>query len=83
MVDLANGALIDSTTGLRVNGFVRHTMDHSIRVICSGNKFAQILDGLKDILVLPENKPIPQTAKFHHIVTKGPPVFAKIRRLTP
>lgn len=80
---MANKALIDSTTGLRVNGFLKQTTEHSIKVVNSENKFAQILDEFKNMLVLPENKPIPQTATFHHIVTKGPPVFAKVRRLTP
>lgn len=62
-------ALLDSTTGLRVNGFLKRTTEHSIKVVNSGNQFAQILDGFKDILVLPENKPIPQTATFHRIIS--------------
>lgn len=84
LVDLANKRLVDTTTSLHSIGTLRNANICSILVNNSShNRYEQLLNSYKDILTLPENKPIPSTATFHHIITKGPPVFAKARRLTP
>lgn len=87
MVDLANRSLIDETTKLQVNGTVKNTSIHGIKVINNGHddKYTRLLNNYKEILTLPENKQITtdDTTTFHHIVTKGPPIHSKPRRLTP
>lgn len=82
-VDLANKKLIDTTTKLESIGSVKFTDQHSIKTIVNTNKYEQLLSNYKEILTLPENRQIPATSTHHHIITNGPPVFAKARRLTP
>lgn len=82
-VDLANKKLIDTTTILESIGSVKFTDQHSIKTIVNTNKYEQLLSNYKKILTLPENRQIPATSTHHHIITNGPPVFAKARRLTP
>lgn len=82
-VDLASKSLIDTTTRLKSIGSMKFTNQPSIKTIVNNNKYEQLLGEFKEILTLPENRPIPITSTFHHIITNGPPVFAKPRRLTP
>lgn len=84
IVDLANKTLIDTTTKLQTTGQLKTSDTPSIKVVTnSENVYEQLLNNYKEILTLPENRDIPPAATHHHIVTTGPPTFAKARRLTP
>lgn len=83
VVDLAKKSLIDNVTNLCVMGQIKAADIHSIRVINTDNKFEKILNDFREILTLPENKKITPSSTFHHIETKGRPISAKARRLTP
>lgn len=83
MVDIANRRLVDTTTSLHTIGKLKNADKCSILgTNNSQNKYELLLNSYKEILILAENKPIPSTATFHHIITEGPPVFAKARHLT-
>lgn len=85
IVDLANKKLIDGTTKIHSIGKMQLTSEYGIKVVNNdtNNEYHRILNDFKPILTLPENRPIPTTSTYHHIVTTGPPVFAKARQLTP
>lgn len=83
IVDIANSKLIDNTTQISSIGTVKHTSIKGITLISENHPFSELLNEFRDILTLPENKTIPATSVFHHIVTHGPPVHAKARRLPP
>lgn len=83
IVNLDKNMLIDDVTGLKIYGVKKHTNTPTFKVYNINNKYAAVLDEYKDLLILPSNRPIAETPVFHYIQTKGPPVHARPRKLTP
>lgn len=83
IVDITNSKLIDGTTHLAAIGEVKFLSSPSITVIGEVNKYTHLLAEFKEILTIPENKPIVDSSTFHHIITKGPPIRERARRLSP
>jgi len=83
LIDLKKSILIDRKTNSSTIGIVKHTKTIAIKVINNNHKYQHLLIKYKQLLTLPENKVIPTTGTFHHIVTHGPPVTTKARRLSP
>lgn len=86
MVDVEGRALIDKITGLSTSGEIRYTTQPSVKVINASDKYTHLLNEFKEILTLPENRNTETAATaqtYHYIVTNGPPVASKARRLSP
>lgn len=84
LVDLKNKQLIDGTTNIRTGNL--HSVHHpqvSIKMLESDQSFANIVLEFPEILEQRKiNSPI-LTDVTHFIVTNGPPVFSRPRRLDP
>ena len=84
MVDLWHNTLLDATTFLSVHGTVSKVCSVSpILVEPPKSEYLDILDEFPTI-----TQPVTQERSVkhnitHHIVTKGPPVYSKPRRLAP
>lgn len=82
LVDVRGRRLIDPNTGTSLKGFLKKLAHISVNVACS--------DGVDELLrEFPEvtGKKSPNGINFpevfHHIITTGPPVSERVRRLTP
>lgn len=94
LVDLKNLKLIDSITNVKTKCSIRNvscneiniTTIHNDKTIFPNKKYQDLLKDFHD-LTLPINyndtNLANSTGVCHYIDTKGPPVFAKARRLTP
>lgn len=82
MVDVRNAKIVDNTTKLSAVGEIHHTHIPSISVI-NDSRYSDLLVEFKEILQIPENKPIKDTSTFHYILTNGPPIRERARRLSP
>lgn len=83
VVDLKNRRLIDSTTNLKSLGGIECSPLHGVTTINSDHAFKDLLAEFQSI-----TRPSTLRADIrhdveHHIVTKGPPVASKARRLAP
>lgn len=83
IIDLQQGKLIDSTTNMSVIGEIQFSNAPTVTLVNKSNEFTKLLADFKELLTIPENKPIATTTTYHHIVTKGPPVRNRVRRLSP
>lgn len=84
LIDIKQGKLIDPLTNLKVSVNFVATSIESVCTINSNFKFFDILKEFPHLTTFNEFKhtsPAHKTA--HFIETKGPPVFAKARRLPP
>ncbi|XP_036317749.1 uncharacterized protein LOC118732742, partial [Rhagoletis pomonella] len=85
LVDLHQRKLVDSSTNVSQSGSVK-TIDAytgGLSFIDSDMPFQDLLREFKDLAltnVTPKNITLDVT---HHIITKGPPIFSKPRRLAP
>lgn len=83
LVDLAQRRLIDSVTNLTRDCEVRRVSSCSITTINYGVPFAEILSGYPEVTG-PEQGIFTETQDvYHHIVTSGPPLAERVRRLSP
>ena len=86
LVDAKNNSIIDSETMLSSKGKVANILPGSsaVSIFLGSTKFDKILTEYPE-LTNPSHAPKePANHKvFHHIETKGPPVYCKPRRLSP
>lgn len=87
LVDLRNKKLIDNKTELGSRGSIKSVSacDINFTSVIGNTNYDQLLREFVD-LTKPEilnSEPQLSSNIFHHIETKGPPVYAKARRLTP
>lgn len=84
LVDVKNGCLIDSETKLRTKKLPTVRVDElSLKVVDTSQPYHRLLLEFPELLTLDKtNKPV-KTTTTHHIVTNGPPVFARPRRVDP
>ncbi|GBN62681.1 Retrovirus-related Pol polyprotein from transposon opus [Araneus ventricosus] len=82
--DLRNKCLRDTKTKLQSVGHLKYADLHSVQISISEDTiYHKLLKEFPSITKLPNpNQPVEHTT-VHHIVTKGPPVVAKPRRLAP
>lgn len=84
LVDCKRKRLIDNTTGLCTTGIcVKGTTATEIKTIDLTNSFADLLKEFPSITTLDQSPKAIKANVFHHIETKGPPVFCRPRRLEP
>lgn len=83
IIDLKHKRLIDSTTKLSSMGGIMTAAVHSVTSVDKLNPFRDLLQEFQEITV-PFSLQCQATHDVtHHIVTKGPPVASKVRRLHP
>ncbi|GBO25985.1 hypothetical protein AVEN_213061-1 [Araneus ventricosus] len=82
--DLRNKCLRDTKTKLQSVGHLKYADLHSVQISISKDTiYHKLLKEFPSITKLPNpNQPVKHTT-VHHIVTKGPSVVAKYRRLDP
>ncbi|GBM04010.1 Transposon Ty3-I Gag-Pol polyprotein [Araneus ventricosus] len=82
--DLRNKCLRDTKTKLQSVGHLKNADLHSVQISISKDTiYHKLLKEFPSITKLPNsNQPVKHTT-VHHIVTKGPPVVAKPRKLAP
>ena len=87
LVDVKFRKLIDRTTSLSVHGFGSFTGTISPMYVrqatATPSRFTDLLQGYPDIVRPTYNDISVKHATTHHIVTHGPPVTARPRRLAP
>lgn len=83
LVDVRNKRLISPFSPISFQGYSTSSTSNSLSVIGTRNEFLELL---KEFPALTEpilkNRPIRHGVK-HHIITKGPAVYARARRLSP
>ncbi|XP_011883054.1 PREDICTED: uncharacterized protein LOC105570434 [Vollenhovia emeryi] len=82
-VNLHKRRLIDSVTSLSASGQVIAVPKNKISLVNSDNKFADILSGFPEVTGRGQVLSPAACAVEHHIVTNGPPVAERPRRLPP
>lgn len=82
LVDLHGQRLIDKKTNLSTRGCISSTGESSIRTIDDNQPYHDLLAKYPNI-TRPSLKETSESEVEHHIVTTGPPVFAKSRPLPP
>lgn len=89
LVDVKNNSLIDSQTKLSSRGKFSSisSLDTNISILLGNTQFDKLLSQYPDLINPSKiaqnvNNPI-SSSIFHHIETKGPPVYSKPRRLSP
>ncbi|GFX96361.1 retrovirus-related Pol polyprotein from transposon opus [Trichonephila clavipes] len=82
--DLRNKCLRDTKTKLQSVGHLKHADLHSVQIsISTDTVYHKLLKEFPSITKLPNpNQPVKHNT-VHYIITKGPPVVAKPRRLAP
>lgn len=83
LVDLRNKTLIDSTTNLRSAGNVMTTTFHSITTVNINHPFHNLLTEFRQVTLPATMRNEAQHDVTHHIITKGPPMASKVRRMHP
>ena len=83
LVDLRNSRLIDPRSNAFAGGSVKNVPTLSISPIDPGTKYAKILAEFQEIVGVDQPFTVKQTDIVHHIVTNGPPVAERARRLAP
>lgn len=83
LVDVREGCLIDRKTSISAIGTITNASIHSISAIPPNTKCAEILAEFPEITSTSAIAPPEVSNVFHHIITKGPPVAARPRRLSP
>lgn len=82
LVDLRGKNISDQTTNLSQSGKLVNVTTQSISTICH-TIYNDILSEYKDITIPTGIKKLAQHNVFHHILTEGPPVAQRARRLSP
>ncbi|GBL76526.1 Transposon Ty3-G Gag-Pol polyprotein [Araneus ventricosus] len=82
--DLRNKCLRDTKTKLQSVGHLKYADLHSVQISISKDTiYHKLLKEFPSITKLPNPNQSVKHTTVHHIVTKGPPVVAKPRRLAP
>ncbi|XP_071579405.1 uncharacterized protein [Temnothorax nylanderi] len=82
LVDLHNRRLIDGVTKLGTNGQIINVTTPSVSTILQDNEYSDLLKEFIDITRPCQHKK-PKHKVQHFITTRGPPVAARARRLSP
>ncbi|GFS70353.1 retrovirus-related Pol polyprotein from transposon opus [Trichonephila clavipes] len=83
LVDIRHGRLVDSLTRFQKQGTVQQGNNSGIKVVNGNTKFHRLLAEFPSLV---EATSAPRKLKHevkHTIITRGPPVFSKPRRLHP
>ena len=80
---LHESRLVDTTTGLGVVGFIKSAAVFSVSSVDRSAAYSEILSEFPQITGISQISKIKVSDVQHHIITKGPPVFERARRLSP
>ena len=83
IVDVEDKCLIDKKTNYRTIGTIFSGPPTALSTIAEDSPCFELLNKFKSITIPSPVKRDIKHKVFHHILTKGPPVFAKARRLSP
>lgn len=83
LVDLKSRNLVDGTTKLRALGSLSETAVHGITAVDNRHPFRELLASYREILIPSSVQRDVQHDVTHHIITRGPPVASKPRRMHP
>lgn len=85
LVDVGRNKLIDRITHLESSVFsiMHHSPNEVFTTYNVNEPFSNILNEFKDLTVLQTQIQSSKSNVEHHILTTGPPVFARARRLAP
>lgn len=83
IVDLRNRRLVDEKTGLKSVGGVMTVDLHTVTVVDAKHPFGEMLHEFREVTLPSTLQTQTQREVTHHIVTKGPPVASKARRMHP
>lgn len=83
LIDLNRRRLIDNITGVYVSASVKAAPCISASLINPGCKYANLLLEFTKIVGTQNATPLEPHGVFHHIITTGPPVAERARRLAP
>lgn len=83
LVDLKNSRLIDTNTNLAIAAEITQASSERISTINFSDSYAELLHEYVDITKPSPRDDIKCAHLTHHIVTKGPPVSERYRRLSP
>ncbi|GFU56804.1 retrovirus-related Pol polyprotein from transposon 297 [Nephila pilipes] len=79
LVDIRHGRLVDSLTKLQAQGTVQQGNNSAIKAVNGNTKFPRLLAEFPSLV-----EAVSTSRKLKHsIITRGPPVFSKPRRLHP
>lgn len=82
LVDVKRHAIVDKTTSLQSTGQQHRAPDTIIKTFNVMDPVAELLNEYKDVTQTSSNLRV-TSGVAHHIVTHGPPVTSKARRLSP
>lgn len=83
VVDLSRRRLIDSSTRIYTLATIKPAPIHSINSVNPASQFAVVLNDFPEVTGAQLATPPESKDVFHHILTSGPPVAERARRLTP
>lgn len=83
LIDMKNRSLIDVKTNLQSAGELIIAAVHTITTVSCNHPFHELLKQYRDITLPSTMQAATQHDVTHHIVTKGPPVSSKARRMHP
>lgn len=84
LIDIKRKQIIDSTTGMSSNGNITRVSIPEVTLIDNNHKLSSLLRQFSDIFDDKTMARKPSKANVsHYIETKGPPVVARARRLSP
>ena len=80
---LHESRLVDTTTGFSVLGFLKPALVCGLSTISREHAFSHILESFPTITSLQQGNTTLNVDIHHHILTTGPPVHDRARRLSP
>lgn len=83
MVDIKNKRLIDGTTKLSAIGKITSSRSPNISVCIENTVYHKLLKQFPNLIRTNIVSPTFKHNVSHHIITKGPPLFSRPRRLPP
>lgn len=83
LVDLKGKSLIDPQVNSFTRGVIKQVATLSMSTIDSSTKFVEILQEFPGVVGIEQPPIIKWSDVFHHIVTTGPSVASRARRLSP
>lgn len=83
LVDLRGRKIVDSVTSLSAIAISTDEPAQGVSTIASGSEYQSLLKEFVDITIPSRNKGVQKQGVYHHIITEGPPVAQRARRLSP
>ncbi len=83
LVDAARHTLLHRPTHTHINGTGSTKLSHAITLVAEGHLYMDLLKKFPDLTSPPDPSRPVKHGVYHHIITTGPPVFNKPRRLEP